>query len=408
VNNAVVEEKLDALRDDCVRFLMDMCAVPALGPENLGTGEMEKYKFVKQFVTDMQPDVLEEYPCPDDRVPDGVRPNLAAVFKGRDESQTLWILSHLDVVPPGEAGLWNSDPFRPYIQDGHVYGRGVEDNGQAVASSIFAVKAAKETCGLSINAGLVLVADEETGSRLGLEYILNQNPALFKPGDLIVVPDAGNRDGTAIEIAEKSLLHVRFTVRGRQAHASRPDHGANTLRAAAKIITAVDEALHKKFTARNEFFNPPFSTFEPTRKDANVPNVNTIPGEDVFYFDCRVLPGENIGEILAEMKNAAEGVDKELGVSTEVAEYLCTESLHSTSPDAPVVKALALAIQEVYGVQARPEGIGGQTVAVGFRKRGLAAAVWEKILQTAHAPNERISIDNLMGNAKVFARMMTR
>ena len=45
-------------------------------------------------------------------------------------------------------------------------------------------------------------------------------------------------------------------------------------------------------------------------------------------------------------------------------------------------------------------------MAAFFRKRGLAAAVWEKILEMAHAPNEKISVDNLVGNAKVFARMM--
>jgi succinyl-diaminopimelate desuccinylase len=71
-----------------------------------------------------------------------------------------------------------------------------------------------------------------------------------------------------------------------------------------------------------------------------------------------------------------------------------------------VALELAQAIQEIYGVQAKPHGIGGQTVAAFFRKRGLKAAVWEKIIQTAHEPNERILIDNLLGNTKVFARLM--
>ncbi len=74
-------------------------------------------------------------------------------------------------------------------------------------------------------------------------------------------------------------------------------------------------------------------------------------------------------------------------------EFLRSESPNPTPADAPVVVEIAKAVQEIYGVQARPQGIGGQTVATFFRKKGLYAAVWEKILQTAHAPNERISVE---------------
>jgi len=168
----------------------------------------------------------------------------------------------------------------------------------------------------------------------------------------------------------------------------------------------LDQALNGRFNEQNPFFNPPVSTFEPTRKDANVPNINTIPGEDVFYFDCRVLPQTDLDLVLKEMKSVSETIAVRFGVETLVEEFLRSESPNPTPPDAPVVMALAQAIQEVYGVQARPQGIGGQTVATFFRKRGLPAAVWEKLLHLAHAPNEKISIENLVGDAKVFARLM--
>ncbi len=100
-----------------------------------------------------------------------MRPNLLATFYGRDASKTLWILSHIDVVPPGELRLWEHDPFKPHVENGFLYGRGVEDNGQAVAASIFAVRAAKESNGLNMNVGLALVSDEECGSLYGLDYV---------------------------------------------------------------------------------------------------------------------------------------------------------------------------------------------------------------------------------------------
>lgn len=401
-----VADRIDDLKDQCVEFLARICSVPALGPENQGTGEMEKYGLVKEAVLLLGPDRIEEVHAPDERVPEGVRPNLLAVFNGRDPSRTLWILSHIDVVPPGEVKLWEHDPFRPHVENGFLYGRGVEDNGQAVAASMFAVRAVKETCGLALNVGLALVSDEECGSLYGLDYVLTERPDMFKPDDLILVPDAGNNDGDHIEIAEKHLLQVRFTVLGKQAHASRPDAATNSLRAAAHLIVELDNALSEAFPENNPFFNPPVSTFEPTRKDANVPNVNTIPGEDVVYFDCRILPEVDLSRVTAVMEQTAGRISGRFGVEIRVEEHHKAEAAQPTPSDSPVVTALAQAIQEVLGVQARPHGIGGQTVAAFFRRRGLPAAVWEKQLQMAHAPNERISIENLIGNARVFAKMM--
>jgi succinyl-diaminopimelate desuccinylase len=398
--------KIDELRDECVDFLTRICSIPAIGPESQGSGEMEKYRVIQEEVVSLGPDMIEEVHAPDDRVPDGVRPNLFAVFNGKDTSKTLWILTHIDVVPPGERSLWDQDPFRPRAQDGLIIGRGVEDNGQALAASLFAVKSVAATCGFGINVGLALVSDEETGSQYGLDYVLRKRPELFRPQDLIVVPDAGNKDGDQIEIAEKHLFHVRFRVKGKQAHASRPDMSINTLRAASHFIVELDQALAARFTQRNEFFNPPVSTFEPTKKEANVPNINTIPGEDVFYFDCRVLPETSLDLVMEEMQRTGRRIEERFGVTTTIEEFLKNPSAQATPVDSPVVEALAQAVQEVYGVQARPNGIGGQTVALFFRRRGLPAAVWEKILGTAHAPNEKISVANLVGNTKVFARMM--
>lgn len=398
--------RIEELRDESVQFLARICSIPALGPENNGTGEMRKYRVIREAVLGLGPDEEVEVHAPDDRVPDGVRPNFLAVFRGKDTSRTFWILTHMDVVPAGDAAAWDHDPFNPQVEDGYLSGRGVEDNGQSLAASIFAAKAVKETCGFGMNVGLALVSEEETGSRLGLDYVLNERLDMFKPTDLILVPDAGNKDGDVIEVAEKHLLHVRFRIKGKQGHASRPDLCRNTLRATAYLIVELDRALPERFSKENGFFRPTVSTFEPTRKEENVPNINTIPGEDVFCMDCRVLPDEDISSVIDAMSECAAEVGRKFGVGILVEEVIKFEAPASTPSDSPVVIALAQAVQEVIGVQARPIGIGGQTVAAFFRKRGLPAAVWQKTLDVAHAPNERISIEDLVLTTKVFARMM--
>ncbi len=41
--------------------------------------------------------------------------------------------------------------------------------------------------------GVILASDEEVGSKYGIQYLLKAEPNLIKPGDLVIVPDAGSQ-----------------------------------------------------------------------------------------------------------------------------------------------------------------------------------------------------------------------
>ncbi|MDR1899542.1 MAG: M20/M25/M40 family metallo-hydrolase, partial [Treponema sp.] len=74
---------------------------------------------------------------------------------------------------------------------------------------------------------------------------------------------------------------------------------------------------------------------------------------------------------------------------------------------APLVKLLSQTVTEVYGVTPRPVGIGGGTVGAYLRNAGIDAAVWCRIDDTAHQPNEYALIANILGDAQVMALLMT-
>ena len=76
-----------------------------------------------------------------------------------------------------------------------------------------------------------------------------------------------------------------------------------------------------------------------------------------------------------------------------------------TPADAVVVQALKKAIKAVYKKEGQPVGIGGGTVAALFRNADFEAACWAKVDETAHQPNEYCIIDNMLGDAKVFAHI---
>lgn len=398
-------EELQKRRERVIDLQRALTAIPAMGPENGGDGELRKIhrieeELIRRGITDLQ-----RINAPDDRVPDGIRPNLVARVPGKT-SRTLWILGHTDVVPPGEPALWTSDPWTLTVDGDTMIGRGVEDNQQALVSGLLLAEelvAARETPDLSL--GLLCMADEETGNRYGLEYVLRVRPDLFRPDDVILVPDFGAPDGALVEVAEKAVLWLKVSVIGRQCHGSTPHKGVNAMVAGADLTLRLLD-LHREFPAEDALFEPPVSTFTPTRHDANVPNVNTVPGTDVFYMDCRLLPCYTPDDVLAAARRIAREVEEHRGVQVDISPDHLLPTAPPTPVDSEVVVRLTEAIRNVYGVAARPVGVGGSTVACLLRQRGLPAAVWCRVLSNCHEPDERALISNTIGDAQVFAHLL--
>lgn len=399
-----ISRRIHSFRDEMIDLQMRLCAQPAISPSSGGEGEVKKAEVLLDFVQSLPCRQVLVIKAPDLAAPAGFRPNILAFFPGKNTGRTIWVMTHMDVVPPGDLSQWRGDPFKAWVEEGKIYGRGVEDNQQDMVASLFAVKAfLAEKITPASNIGLALVADEETGSSKGIDYVL-RNSNHFKKDDLIIVPDAGNKEGTLIEVAEKGILWLKFKTVGKQAHASTPQKGINAFKAACFLVTELD-GLYEAFQDKDPLFEPPFSTFEPTKKEANVPNINTIPGEDVFYLDSRLLPKYSIDEVEKKIKAIVRKVEARFRVKITLEEQQRASAAPPTSSDAEVVGALQAAIRDVYQVEAKPRGIGGGTVAALFRRAGFEAACWSRIEETAHQPNEYCRIDNMIGDAHVFAHV---
>ncbi len=400
----MVFKKIDANRDNMISLQKDLTSIPAIAPQNKGTGEWEKAQLLIDRLNTLGITNINIINALDKRVPDGKRPNVIATVPGKDENKSFWIMTHIDVVPPGEISLWDTDPFIMALKDDRLIGRGVEDNQQSMVSSIFAVKSILES-GFKpeYTVKLLFVADEETGSDFGIKFLL-ENYNLFKKDDLILAPDGGRADGTLIEIAEKSILWLKFTTKGKQCHASMPNLGINAFIAGSELVLALN-ALNGEFNRQNPLFDPPVSTFCPTKKEANVPNINSIPGEDVFYLDCRILPEYNPDDILERIRNVIKSIEEKYGV-TVLYEIIQRESSPPTPENSHLVQALKRAINRVYNVAGVPRGIGGGTVGAHLRAKRFDTVVWSKIDETAHMPNEYCLIDNMIGDCKVMAEVM--
>jgi len=402
-----VSSEIEDLKSEMTRVLMELIRIPAIAPENNGEGESKKAEKLLQILKTLNLDKIERYDAEDERVSSRKRPNIVTYQHGENLSERIWIITHLDVVPPGEESLWTlAKPFEPVIKEGRVYGRGSEDNGQSMVASLFAVKALKN---LGVKpkrtVALAFVADEEQGSTYGIQHLIEQG--LFRKDDLIVVPDGGNEDGSFIEVVEKSGLWFRIRTTGKQTHASRPDKGLNAHRIGMEYALALDRMLHEKYSLKDEYFDLPESTFEPTKKEKNVDAVNIIPGEDLTHFDCRILPSHNLEDILKDIHWLAKDYEGKTGAKIKIEVLHKSVAPKPTDANSKIVVMLKDAIKQIRGIKPKVGGIGGGTCAAFFRKIEAPAVVWSTIDETAHQPNEYAKIDNIVSDAKVFAFLAT-
>lgn len=148
---------------------------------------------------------------------------------------TVALHAPLDTLPAG--GGWNRDPFGGEMRSGRLYGRGTRDSKGDAVAYIFALEAlAVRADRLAGQVELHLTADEESGGALGPAFLLSHG---------LTTPNVAIGPGTAYQVVtgQQGLLQLEVLIRGRQAHASRPDAGVDAIGAALPILSALYEAV---------------------------------------------------------------------------------------------------------------------------------------------------------------------
>ncbi len=374
--------------------------IKSISPSSGGEGESKKADEICKILSEMGFSDYNRYDFMDQH---GVsRPNI--ILKVGNKDRTLWIISHIDTVPEGSLDLWSRPPFSATVEGNRIYGRGSADNGEGVVSSLLMLKNLKKER-MKYNLGLAFVADEETGSNYGIAQLLDKG--IFNHDDLIVVPDSGTEEGNIIEIAEKSILWLKFIFNGKQGHASRPDMAVNATKLGMMFLLNLEKKLYEKFNASDETFEYPLSTFSITKHEKNVDNINTIPGKDVFYLDCRILPRYDLDSVMDFIAEESLSFSHANGVKIQIEKVQKEQAPPSTKTTAEVFMLLSRAVNEVLHKDAKPVGIGGGTCAAYFRRKGINAVVWGiSVEETYHKPDEYVILDYVLKAAEVELAML--
>lgn len=215
--------------------------------------------------------------------------NLTALFDG-GEGPLLLLNSHTDTVPVGEG--WTRDPLAADVEDGKIYGRGSND---AKGCLIAMILGARKAFASNAPKGKVLLAAscEEEVLGQGLEKLL---PTLPKPDAAVV----GEPTGLNAATAQKGLLLLEITAKGRSAHAAHGG-GINAVEAAAQDVLALSKLVI-------DGAHPALG-----RTSLNVTQIsggerhNVIPDRCKLVVDVRTVPSVPPEEIIALVRRAVKG-----------------------------------------------------------------------------------------------------
>lgn len=329
---------------------------------------------------------------------EGITPEILPVTPGRsavvarlrssaiaDPSRALLLVAHMDVVGVDKS-KWTVDPFAAVMKDGYLYGRGaIDDKGMLAANLAAFIWLKRNNARLSRDVIFLATCDEEAFGDASIKALIAKNWDKFAAGFAIneggvVIAKDGKVQYTAIQASEKVTYNVDVVARGTSGHASIPlkDNPVAHLAAAIEKIANYAAPVHLTAVTRRYFeglaalqddeigkwirsldasdrgehaarvisdANPTWNamlrdTISPTMLSAGV-RVNVIPAEARGTLNIRLLPGDTIDDLIAELKKLVNDPQVKFEIQMNAGLAAPTSSLENDFYNA-LVKASAM------------------------------------------------------------------
>lgn len=432
-----IQPQMAELKEKGVSMLSRYLKIDTSNPPG---NELEAIQFLASILHQegIESEILESAPK---------RANLYARLKGNGKKPPIILVHHADVVP-AEKASWQIPPFSGTIKEGYIHGRGSMDMkslGIVQLMTLIALQEKHDTRERDVI--LLVTADEERGGILGMNWLVENHIRKFEDAEFALNEGGMNliRNNrfvyVGVEIAQKTPLWIRLSVRGRTGHGAVPKEvSASTrlVRALNRILDWKTEirivpAVEKYLSAIAPFqpepvssvlngllssadsaeLNEKYSLIGPyfhslTRNTVSLTVLksgevtNTIPSVAIADLDCRLLPGEDPEVFLSDLKE----VIRDPAVQIEV---LLSFYSSQAPENSEMIDAIRNAVRKI-----DPEAEVGISVLPGFtdshilRDKGIAAygfspfRIEESEPTGAHSQDERISVEDFQSGFDLF------
>jgi acetylornithine deacetylase/succinyl-diaminopimelate desuccinylase-like protein len=422
-----------ALSELCQLVRIPSVSWPAFGTENIDISAQTIADMARKSGLFDSVDILRS------TTSDGIslgHPAIVARKEPAEGKPTVLLYAHHDVQPPGDASLWQSEPFEPVERDGRLYGRGAADDKAGIISHLTSIQLLSHLVE-TVDVGIVLFieGEEEYGSPSFDQFLIDHQELLS--ADVIVVADSGNWDTSTPALTTSLRGNVTF-----QLTVTTLDHALHSgmfgglvpdaFLALTKLVSSFyDESGSVVVSGllRSEPPTPPFSEARVREESGLLPSVSpigtgsflsrlwnqasiTITGLDMPSLEnasntltpnvtarvsLRVAPGQSSADALKALTEHIER-NTPYGAEILITDVNLGESF-SADTNGWASQAYGDALKASWGVSAVNMGVGG---SIPFISSFVNAFPHAQVLVTgvedpdsrAHSPNESLHIDS--------------
>ncbi|HEX8218712.1 MAG TPA: dipeptidase [Chloroflexia bacterium] len=448
----VVAAKRQSYTDELVEFL----SIPSVSTLSEHKGDMQR---AAQWVAgDLKRAGMENVRVIPTHGPLG-HPLVYADWLHADGQPTLMVYGHYDVQPPDPLDEWRTPPFEPTIRDGSVYARGSADDKGQLYVHLKAVELLmrQHNGSLPVNVRFLIEGEEEVGGE-GIEHYVKEHPGELACDAVLISDSHMFAEGLpAIDVGLRGMVYTELTVRGARQDLHSGLYGGavpNAINTLCHIVAKLkdeqgriqvpgyyDDVRPLTEEERAEFAGLPFDPEEWREKEVGSPGLTGEPGFSALEqvgarptLDANGIIGGFTGEgaktvipavarCKISMRLVSDQDPNKIWASFKrYVEEICppyasveVNLIHTAEPvlldtDSPYMRAAQEALSEVFGRKAVYLRSGGSIPIVSLFGKVLNAP---SILMgfglpddNLHAPNEKMSLDNVFKGIEASMRYM--
>jgi len=301
---------------------------------------------------------------------------------------------HTDVVPPGNASQWQSDPFTPEVRDGFLYGRGAADMKGSLAAMVTAcerfVAANPEHAG---SIAFLVTSDEESIAVDGTRRVMETLQARGESIDYCIVGEPSSSDalGDVIRNGRRGSLNGTLTVHGTEGHVAYPDLANNPVH---RFLPALAELTAVAWDNGNRYFPP--TSFQVSNIHAGEGTNNVIPGEMHVLFNFRFSSEQTADSLKAKTEAIFDA-----HYDNYTLEWQLSGNPFITEQGA-LTEVVSRAILSVTGITTQLSTSGGTSDGRFIAPSGAQVVEVGPCNRTIHKANECVAVKDLDDLSEIY------
>jgi acetylornithine deacetylase/succinyl-diaminopimelate desuccinylase-like protein len=201
-----------------------------------------------------------------------------------------------------------------------------------------------------------------------------------------------------IQLGNKGRVDVLVTIKGKQAHSSRPWEGINAIEGAVKVLEKLARLMpHPEGKAHPELGKV---SLTPNAIESFPKATHTIQSECRIMFDRRLLPGDDPEKAVQQMVDAIGKIEP-FEIAVQPRDFMYASEV---GKDAEVVRSLEHGIRTMLGYEPQYAYSTAANDTGLFNARGIQAINYgARDIRFQHTDHDLVSVDSVFNAAKVFA-----